>query len=222
MITRAGVAARLLCLLIGYGFGMIQTAFIYGKLHGTDIRTVGSGNAGTTNALRSFGLKVGAFVAVVDVAKGVAAVLLCRLIFAHGVRPYALLIGLYAGFGCILGHNFPVFMKFKGGKGVACTAAVALMFDWKLALIVFAEFFLIIAICHYVSAASLSSIATFVALAIVCGCIGLYGFTRLQLAECAVILILTLALGAWQHRTNIGRLIRGCERKTYLFHRHNH
>ena len=218
MIQLPAAAVRIVCLLIGYGFGLIQTSYIYGKLHGVDIRESGSGNAGTTNALRTFGLKIGVLVMAVDILKGVAAVVLCRMLFAGGSHPASLLLGLYAGFGCILGHNFPFYMSFRGGKGVACTAAVALMFDWHFALIVIVEFFVIILTTHYVSLGSLVSMATFVILAILYGSVGgKYDFTSAQLAEAAILLILILTIAVWQHRGNLERLIRGCERKTYLF-----
>ena len=115
---------RLICVAIGYVFGLFQTSYIYGKMHGIDIRTQGSGNAGTTNALRVLGKKAGAITFLGDALKCVAAVLLVQALFgaSHGdIRP---LLALYAGAGVILGHNFPFYLGFKGGKGIAASAGM--------------------------------------------------------------------------------------------------
>lgn len=108
---------RIVCLLIGYVCGLFQTSFIYGKMHGIDIRNYGSGNAGTTNALRVLGTKAGLIVFAGDVLKCILAVLLARLLFAAGHPDMKYLYMLYAGAGAILGHNFPFYLHFKGGKG---------------------------------------------------------------------------------------------------------
>lgn len=107
---------RIICLVIGYVFGLFQTAFIYGKAHGIDIRQHGSGNAGTTNALRVLGKKAGLIVFLGDVLKTVLAMVICRLLFRNSAPQMLPLLSLYAGAGAILGHNFPFYMKFKGGK----------------------------------------------------------------------------------------------------------
>ena len=105
---------RLICVAIGYVFGLFQTSYIYGRMHGIDIRTQGSGNAGTTNALRVLGKKAGAITFLGDALKCVAAVLLVQVLFgvSHGdIRP---LLAIYAGAGVVLGHNFPFYLGFKG------------------------------------------------------------------------------------------------------------
>ncbi len=112
---------RIICLGIGYLFGIFQTAYIYGRIKGIDIREHGSGNAGTTNALRVLGKKAGLIVFLGDVAKTVLAVLLVRLLFGRRYGDMLPLLGMYAAAGAILGHNFPVQLGFKGGKGIACT-----------------------------------------------------------------------------------------------------
>ncbi|MBD9156739.1 MAG: glycerol-3-phosphate acyltransferase, partial [Lachnospiraceae bacterium] len=91
---------RLACVAIGYVFGLFQTGYIYGELKGTDIRQHGSGNAGATNALRTLGWKAGLITLLGDCFKCV----------------FAVLLGMYAALGVILGHNFPFYLKFKGGK----------------------------------------------------------------------------------------------------------
>ena len=119
---------RLICLLIGYVFGLFQTAFIYGKAHGIDIREKGSGNAGTTNTLRVFGTKAGLLVFAGDCLKCIFAVLLVRLLFGQSHGDIIYLLCLYTAAGAILGHNYPFYMGFRGGKGIAVTAGFVLSF----------------------------------------------------------------------------------------------
>ena len=115
--------ARLICLAVGYLCGLFQTAYIYGKSKGIDIREKGSGNAGTTNTLRTFGLKAGILVLFGDILKCAAACLIARYVIAPKMAPELnYLLVLYAAAGAILGHNFPFYMHFKGGKGIAATA----------------------------------------------------------------------------------------------------
>ena len=134
----------ILCLCIGYLFGCIQSGYIYGRCHGIDIRDYGSGNAGTTNVLRTLGKKAGYITYAGDAIKGVAAIMLVRyVIFADSGIDMSLLT-MYTGFGVVLGHNYPFYLKFKGGKGIAVTSGVMFAFDWRfaaLALIVFAVAF---------------------------------------------------------------------------------
>ena len=102
---------RIFCIAIGYVFGLFQTAFFYGKAHGIDIRQHGSGNSGTTNALRVLGTKAGLIVFAGDCLKCMAAVWLVRLTFGTGHPDTVYLLCLYAGMGAILGHNFPFYME---------------------------------------------------------------------------------------------------------------
>ena len=99
---------RILCLLIGYLFGLIQTSYIIGRLHGIDIREYGSGNAGTTNAMRTLGRKAGLMTFVGDMLKCVAAALVTRLVFGGSHTDILPLLCAYSAAGAILGHNFPV------------------------------------------------------------------------------------------------------------------
>ena len=112
---------RIICLLIGYCFGLFQTSYIYGRLHGIDIRNYGSGNAGTTNALRTLGTKAGVITFFGDCFKCVFAVLLVHLLFGRTYPDMIRLLAVYAAAGTILGHNFPCYLKFRGGKGIAAT-----------------------------------------------------------------------------------------------------
>ena len=137
---------RLVCLAIGYVFGIFQTAYIYGKMHGIDIRQCGSGNAGATKTLRVLGKKAGLIVFLGDVAKTVLAVLAVRLIFGSKYPDMLPLLGMYAAAGTILGHNFPVQLGFRGGKGIACTAGMVVTLGPIVTLLEAATFLLVVGI----------------------------------------------------------------------------
>ncbi len=132
---------RIICLAVGYVCGLFQTSYIYGKKSGIDIREHGSGNAGTTNALRTLGKKAGALTLLGDCLKCVLAVLIARLLFGTHQGTDLLALELYAGAGCILGHNFPFYLKFKGGKGIAASVGFLLAFDMRIFLICAVLFF---------------------------------------------------------------------------------
>jgi glycerol-3-phosphate acyltransferase PlsY len=161
-----------------------------------DIREHGSKNAGMTNVTRTIGKKAGAFTFIVDILKCVVAFVVAGLIFGG-------LAGPYAGFGAILGHCFPVFLKFRGGKGVSCAIGFIFLVDWRVALIVYIVALIAILILRYISFASLLStlIAPFLLLAFGHG------------AETVGIMAVTSVLIWVLHRANIQRLIAGEERK---------
>ena len=117
---------RIVCLAIGYLFGIFQTAYIYGKMNGIDIREYGSGNAGTTNALRTLGKKAGAMTLIGDMLKCVIAILIVDAVFKNRYQEILPLLGMYTAAGCVLGHNFPFYLKFKGGKGIAASSGVVI------------------------------------------------------------------------------------------------
>ncbi len=147
---------RIICLAIGYVFGLFQTGYIYGKLHQVDIRTMGSGNAGTTNALRTMGWKAGVITFLGDAFKCIFAVATVRLIFGESHAQMIPVLIMYAGMGAVLGHNYPFYLKFKGGKGIAATAGlIASTTNLPLTLICLAAFIGIVGITRYVSVGSL-------------------------------------------------------------------
>ena len=117
----------LLCLIVGYVFGCFQTGYIYGRFNGIDIREFGSGNAGTTNTLRVLGKKAGYITYLGDAFKAIFAILLVKyIIYGQFLTPamdFHLLLA-YTGFGVALGHNYPFYLNFKGGKGIATTSGV--------------------------------------------------------------------------------------------------
>lgn len=207
---------RIICILIGYVFGLFQTAFIYGKLHGIDIREHGSGNAGTTNTLRVLGTKAGLIVLAGDILKCILAIVLCGVIFDASHPDEIYLLKLYAAAGAILGHNFPFYLNFKGGKGIAATAGLILAFHPYFIIMGVIVFFGIFFTTHYVSLGSLLVYAGLMIQMVVAGQLGVFGASQGILNEMYVITALLTILAYYKHRENIKRLFKGEERKTYL------
>lgn len=208
---------RLAVLVIGYIFGVFQTAFFYGKLHGIDIREHGSGNSGTTNTLRVLGTKAGLIVFAGDMLKSILAISLVRVLFKANYSDIMPLLVLYTGAGCVLGHNFPFYMHFKGGKGIATTGGLLIASNWMYVPLGLLLFFGNLAITHMVSLGSLLLYIGFFAETIVLGQLGVFGVSQAVLIEMYIIVFLLAVLAFWMHRENIKRLIAGNERKTYLF-----
>ncbi len=209
---------RVICLLIGYIFGLFQTAYFYGKAHGIDIRQHGSGNSGTTNALRVLGTKAGLIVFAGDCLKCMAAVWLVRLLFGESYHNIIYLLCLYTGAGAILGHNYPFYMNFKGGKGIAATAGMVLSFHPYFIITGVLLFFIPFFTTHYVSLGSLLVYAGLMIQLVIFGQMGFFAeMTQGQLIEMYIVFGFLLVLAYWKHRENIKRLIHGNERKTYLF-----
>ncbi len=193
---------RFICMILGYGIGCLQSAYLVGRFAGhVDLRQYGSGNLGTTNALRVLGKKAGAITFVCDILKSVLGFLLCKMIFQQ--IPLA---GLYGCVGVILGHDFPFYLNFKGGKGIACMIGLVLCLSittWYLPAFAFGIGIICIATTRYVS---LGSMCFAVMIPIV-----LYK-TAFPL-EGVVITICLAALALYQHRANIVRLLSGNENK---------
>ena len=205
---------RVICLAIGYAFGLIQTGYLYGKTQHIDIRTKGSGNAGTTNALRTMGWKAGVITLLGDCLKCVFAVLVVRLIFggAHGdIMP---VLSQYAGLGAILGHNYPFYMKFKGGKGIAVTAGIIIT-TWNIwiMLICLAVFLVSVAATKYVSVGSLVVLVTYFIWGGGDGERGGFHVDGSHLTEMYVLAALVVVSAFYKHKANIGRLMNGTENK---------
>ncbi len=206
---------RIASLVIGYLFGIIQTAYIYGKMNGIDIREHGSGNAGTTNALRVLGKKAGAIVFLGDFLKCFVAFQLVKLLFRESAANILPLIGLYGAAGSILGHNFPIQLNFCGGKGIACTAGLLAAFDIRIALIALITFVLIVLITRYVSLGSMVVVLEMVIFMIVFGQKGDYHMSSAALTEMYVLAGLLAAMAIFRHRANIVRLVKGTENKIF-------
>ncbi len=208
---------RIICLLIGYVFGMFQTAVIYCKLKGVDIRHVGSGNAGTTNTLRVLGARAGFTVLFGDMLKCYFAVKLVEIIFGNSYPDMKYLLMIYTAFGAVLGHDFPFYLKFKGGKGIACTAGNIIAFGWEYVLVGLIAFLLPFNLTHYVSLGSLILYAGFFIQLVITGQMGILQMAQPHLYEMYLVAFVMTALAFYQHRANIVRLMKGEERKTYIF-----
>ncbi|MFM2224986.1 MAG: hypothetical protein RJA07_1188 [Bacteroidota bacterium] len=201
-----------IAILLAYLLGSIPTAVWVGKyFFNTDIREHGSGNAGTTNTLRVLGKKPAIFVLLVDVFKGIAALKLAYLFsdlqpHTDGFINFQVILGIAA----IVGHVFPVFANFRGGKGIATMFGVLLGIHTEVALLCMAIFFVTLLFSNYVS---LSSLLASIALPVL---------IFLAFKHDDQILLRLFALAATftviaTHQKNIQRLVNGTESKTYLF-----
>ena len=202
------VSIALICVL-GYLLGGINGAILLSKLvEKDDVRRHGSGNAGFTNFFRNYGKRTSLLVILIDAAKAAVSCLLGGwLLGKYGLRTEGMLLG---GLAATLGHDFPAFLGFRGGKGIVCGFATALVTDWRVGLILLAVFALAYFLTHYVSLAS-----------VLCA-LGFFVSFWLFYPGRPFVLILSgclSALAIFLHRENIGRLVRGQERKTYFFKR---
>lgn len=212
---------RFVCVIIGYLCGLFQTSYLYGRTKGIDIREHGSGNAGTTNALRILGPKAGAITFLGDCLKCVVAVWISNLLFGDSHPEMIRLLNLYAAAGTILGHNYPFYLHFHGGKGIAATAGLIIVTDWRLVIVAGVLFLAIVITTKYVSLGSLLVYITFVIGLVILGQTGQLGLDSARLTEMYIIAFLLTVLAFYKHRANIVRLIHGNENKTYLFKKRN-
>ncbi|MCD8082284.1 MAG: glycerol-3-phosphate 1-O-acyltransferase PlsY [Clostridiales bacterium] len=203
---------RILCLGYGYLFGLLQSGYLYSKSKGMDIRNYGSGNSGSTNVLRVMGKQAAAIVFIGDAGKMILACLLTRYLFRNQPE-YVYLYLLYTAFGVILGHNFPFYMGFKGGKGIAATAGLFASTDWRLAVVCLVIFVVTVAATRYVSLGSILIVIVFFVWMVYFGRIGDYGLAASAQTEFDVVAFLITAMAVWRHRANIGRLLSGTENR---------
>ncbi|KMZ53277.1 glycerol-3-phosphate 1-O-acyltransferase PlsY [Dorea sp. D27] len=208
---------RLICVMIGYAFGLLQTGYIYGRLHHIDIRKQGSGNAGTTNALRTLGFKAGAVTFLGDCFKCVFAVVVVYLIYRKTHGDMIPVLSMYAGMGAVLGHNYPFYLGFKGGKGIAATAGLIVStVNVTMVLICLVVFVGIVAGTRYVSLGSLAVVIIYLAEVVVYGQMGGFGVSGSHLWEMYGIAALLVVSAFFKHRANIRRLMNGTENKLSL------
>ena len=196
----------LLTLVIGYLLGNLNGAVWVSHMLKDDVRTHGSGNAGLTNFIRSYGAHYALLVIAVDALKAVAACLIGGFL----LKPYGMSFEGEAlgGLAVMLGHIFPVFLGFHGGKGILSGFFVALMLDWRIAILILAVFALAYFATGYVSLGSVLASAAFgVGFAV-------FHCDNLTVLLCGIVMSL---LAVFMHRQNIARLIKGEERKTDLF-----
>lgn len=203
---------RIVCLLIGYVFGIFQTGYFYGKTKNIDIRQYGSGNAGTTNTLRTLGWKAGVITFAGDCLKCVFAVLVTRFIFGAD-HDLLSLLSMYTGAGVVLGHNYPFYMNFKGGKGIAATAGLILTTHPIMFLIVAVIFAGIVLKTRYVSLGSIVIMFVYIIEVFVYGSMGGFGLNPPYLYEVYGVAIFLSAMAIYRHRANIKRLLAGTENK---------
>ena len=207
---------RLFCVLIGYLLGMISCSYIVGKLHGVDIRKHGSGNLGATNTMRALGKKAGFLVMFLDFAKVVIAVVIVRLLFSEAYANEKFFLQSYTLLGCILGHDFPFYLKFKGGKGCACIGGFAIFFYPYVAMVLATLFAILLIITKYISLGTMFLYVSFTAVIIFCGQTGRLEADQNHLPEIYAIYLFLIVITIIRHRSNIKRIIDGNENKTYL------
>lgn len=204
---------RIICLIIGYVFGLFQTGYFVGKAHHMDIRKHGSGNAGSTNALRVLGWGAGITTFIGDCFKCVLAILLVTFLFKDRCPQMLPLLRLYAGAGATLGHNFPFYMNFKGGKGIAVMAGLILCTNWWTTLICLVAFVSVVFFTRYISAGSLLVSFLYAVLIVINGQTGRFGMEAPCLYEMYVLGFALMALAWYRHKANIKRLLSGTENK---------
>lgn len=199
---------RLGALLIGYLLGGVQSAILVGRFQGIDIRAHGSGNAGTTNTIRVLGKKLGALVLIIDILKAVLAIALSKWIFGATHPNEMILIALYSGIGAILGHSYPLFFGFKGGKGIATTAGTLIGIDFRLFLVAACVFLICFAMTKIVSMSSLLMTASLPILMSI-----MYAGTGSIGIEALVLAFGVTGFTFYRHKSNIKRLMNGTEAK---------
>lgn len=205
-------------LLVGYGFGSFSTGYVVGKMSGHNIQTEGSGNIGTTNALRTMGAKGGALTFAGDLLKAFIPTLLVRFVFCPnmGYGPeMTYLMTMVIGLGVVIGHNFPFYLHFKGGKGIAVSAAVIVASSsnsttgWIMIGIGLGLFIIVVAITRYVSLGSLIVVWYFPVYVI----LQYRGIGNPMFAGLLALALIFTLLAYVKHAGNIKRLINHTERK---------
>jgi acyl phosphate:glycerol-3-phosphate acyltransferase len=209
-LSTSAVLAHLSAAAVGYLLGSFPSGLIISRARGVDIRKHGSGNIGATNVLRVLGKKWGYFVFGLDAFKGLAAVR-TALVIAAAAGPaitHRELVGIAGGLACILGHTFPVWLRFHGGKGVATSAGVLLGLMPLAVVSVFAVWVILFQITRYVSVASIGAAAALPIFVML--------YLRLDLLTGASFFpfsILIAGVVVWRHRSNLKRLFQGKEQR---------
>ncbi len=197
----------ILIALLSYLMGSVPAGYIAGRFAGIDIRRVGSGNIGATNVLRALGKPYGYAVFLFDFCKGVGAVRVSILIInaAHPGNQESELVGIMAGVLCVLGHTYPVWLGFKGGKGVATSVGVLFGLMPAAALTVLAVWFVTFQATKYVSVASIAAAVALPVTAAVMVHFEKAGMPLVYFSACLAVVIV------WRHRSNVSRLMKGTE-----------
>jgi glycerol-3-phosphate acyltransferase PlsY len=204
--------STIILMAVGYLLGSINTSIIVSRLfYGEDVRNYGSGNAGATNVLRTYGKKSAALTLVGDVLKTVIAVISGRLIgfpimffAAYGENLYGIsFAGYVAALFCVIGHTFPIYYKFKGGKGVLCAATAIAILSPITFVVLFVLFLIIVIGTKFVSLGSVIAVMSYPLL-----------LHKLEgTSICTILAMMIAALVVYNHRTNLQRLFSGTESK---------
>lgn len=193
-------------LLIGYLLGCSNMAVYLAALKGVDLRAGGSGNPGASNAMLLMGWKAGILVGIHDVGKAVAAVIICKVLF-----PAIPLAGALAGVFCVLGHMFPFYLRFHGGKGFASYFGMALALNWRCALAIAVAVLIITLVTDYIVLGTMTTVVSFpIYTAITDSCIA------------ALLLSLVSLIIIYKHRKNLVQIYRGTEIGLRSAHRGDH
>lgn len=205
------MATYILVAILAYALGSINfSVLISRKMAGFDVREKGSGNAGTTNMLRAIGLKAAIITLICDILKGVLAVVLAFWIGKISETSDKALLIQIAGILVVVGHTFPIFFEFRGGKGIATALGVLLVTNWRIGLICLVFAVVLIAITRMVSVGSMSAAILFPVLTLFIG----ENFIVAQGgAKYFVFSLLLAAFVIFNHRENIKRIMNGTENK---------
>ena len=187
------------CIIISYLLGNISGGMIFGKLlFNKDIRDYGSKNAGTTNALRVFGIKAGALTFIVDLLKSILACFIgMKLLGLSGI--------LLAGIFVVIGHNWPIFLNFKGGKGIASSFGFIMFLDYKIAIVAIIIFIIIVILTKYISLGSMLTTTLVLPISYI-----FFGYRNIYVL---LTFLFLASLSIFRHNSNIIRLINGDENK---------
>ena len=204
------MSAYIIVTLVAYLLGSISFSVIISKkMAGFDVREKGSGNAGATNMSRSVGKKGAIFTLIGDCLKGVVAILFAIIVGKIAKNTDKALLVQLAGIAVVLGHTFPIFFGFKGGKGVATSLGVLLMTNWQIGLICLVFALVLMALSKMVSLGSVGAAILFPVLV-------LFIHTNFTVSEGSSYLIYSIILAvivAFNHRSNIKRILNGTENK---------
>lgn len=221
--------------VLSYLLGSLSFSIIFTKVfdHDTDIRKLGSGNAGATNVLRSVGPKAAAFTFIFDFAKGAVSVIIGRAVFQYccGITAAPLVITQYgayiAGVACVIGHIFPVYFGFKGGKGILTSAAMIALIDWRVFVIVISLFIILVFITRIVSLSSIAAAAAYPVTTFFItyfldyragnSAIGPVPFSYVLVATLVALLMAVILIS--KHKANIERIKNGTEKKISVHHK---
>ena len=205
------MATYIIVAILAYAIGSVNFFFFLSrKMVGFDVREKGSGNAGTTNVLRAVGIKAAIITLICDILKGVVAVLLAFLIGNMSQTADRALLVQIAGLLVVVGHTFPIFFEFRGGKGIATALGVLFVTNWKIALICLVFAIVLIAITRMVSVGSMSAAVLFPILTLFIG----DNFIVAQVGiKYFIYSLLLAAFVIFNHRENIKRIMNGTENK---------